>query len=220
MSKIEIQVRGQTYACPAISNEHAFFFGTLLMDEEELRCYIVQEKPDLAMEMMRDRLAKTSDTLRKVLEQQDLTSEQILERINDDAIQQIVKRLIVRINQDQMPGNLVTGIRYKVAQRLREIFPELPLNLVGPQLLNLEAEELVTAIALPLFATMAQKAPELEATTEQAEAVPTAKKKKAFKAAVAEATPAAEPTQTDLAIQALERQIAELKQKAGQEVSA
>jgi hypothetical protein len=154
MKPIEITVRGRKFHCPSITSEHAMFFGTLLMTEEELRVYVNDEQPDLAMSMMRDRLKDSSEAMEKLLSGQDFTSEEIQEQIHDRYIQDVVRRLIVRINQDQMPADLVRGIRYKVASRIREIFPEFPLEWVSKTTLNLEPDELVTAIAIPLFASL------------------------------------------------------------------
>lgn len=158
--KIEIEIRGRKFVCPNYTMEHAMFFGTLLMDSDELRVFRDEENPALAMDMMRDRMKQFDQDLRAMFSGEVASDKEMDKRVNDEVIGSIVNRLVVRINQD------IDDVRYKVARRLREVFPDLPKSWVSSEALNLEPNELILSVAIPLFGFMLDVAPEAESEAE------------------------------------------------------
>lgn len=164
--KIEIEIRGRKFTCPNYTLEHAMFFGTLLMDADELRVFRDEEKPDLAMNMMRDRMKEFDQELRSMFSGEVLSDKEMDKRINEEVIASIVNRLVVRINQD------IDGIRYRVARRLREVFPDIPTSWVSAESLNLEPNELILSVAIPLFGYMLDAVPESPEDSSDLKTVP------------------------------------------------
>jgi len=197
LSEIQITIKGQTFTCPRLSNENSLYFGSLLMNRDELRVFIEEEQPELAMDMMQARLIESSEQMSKLFAQKDLSSEAIAEQINNEQVHAIVQRFIVRVNQNQVPGDYIPNVRYQVAKRLIEVFPQFESNgWVTATSINMDLEDLITALAIPLFGTMSSAA-EKAAETQPEAKKPKSEKPKGFKAEVQKATKGSEAQGSD-----------------------
>jgi len=198
LSEIQITIKGQTFTCPRLSNENSLYFGSLLMNRDELRVFIEEEQPELAMEMMQARLIESSEQMSKLFAQKDLSSEAIAEQINNEQVHAIVQRFIVRVNQNQVPGDYIPNVRYQVAKRLIEVFPQFESNgWVTATSINMDLEDLITALAIPLFGTMASAAETQAEAKKPKSEKPKPEKPKGFKAEVQKATKGSEAQGSD-----------------------
>lgn len=171
--KVEIELRGQKFVCVNLTDDHAMFFGTLLMDEEELAVFVDEEDPDRAFQMMSERIQKEMAEVKASMV--NATADEVDDAINLNFSKKTAARLMVRINQDRDPlNNGNPGLRLRLAARLREIFPTLPKAWVSEKGINLDLQEVITAIAVPFYSFLAREEDKELAETPKVEPTPPA----------------------------------------------
>lgn len=149
-NKVEIEIRGRKFVCPHFTDVQAMFFGTLIMTKEEIGVFVDDENPSLAFQMMSDRL---QTELLEFKQKAKGTEEEVNEAINVQFSERTAALLTSRIvmDRDPMSFDKGTGLTERLAKRLREIFPTLPTEWVSDKGIYLDLQEIITAVAVPLY---------------------------------------------------------------------
>ena len=143
---ITLEIRDKKYTCKHFTDRAAIFFGTLLMDNDELRVCRDDEQPERAMQMMSDRLRLESEEVKKILQDGKISESDLNEKIGSEVITKIANRLTSRTIFDWEDCNRL------IAAYLKSSFPELAADgLITDAGINMDIAELVSSIAIPLF---------------------------------------------------------------------